>query len=126
MNQAQAISKLRKLLGPKLAYRISKTALRADARAEAAVKARELLEKKRAVEEALQKRRAELLADPTYQSLKAESEALGNEHERARSLTLHKPITVGRTEGIFFSVEAEGDSWAEVVAKVAEKKGVPA
>jgi hypothetical protein len=63
-------------------------------------------------------RRAELLRDPHYLQLCAEYEA----HEKSRAALLgcvnRYRITAGHTINIFFHVDAQGDTWPEVFAKL--------
>ena len=118
MNQTQAITKLKRLLGPKLGYRIDPKALDAEGRESARVLARELTAKKIAAEEAMNARRAELLRDPIYQGLRREFSSLRDQQEQAQGAARHMRITVGTTGGVFFNVKAEGDNWDEVVALV--------
>lgn len=122
MNQTQAIGKLRKVLGDRLAYRLDRKAAKAEARGEARVKAQEAAASKTAAE-ALRRERMDFLLgqDAEYQRLNDEVKELTKEHERLRSITLRAPITVGVDTGWSFSVRAEGDNWDEVVAKIESK-----
>lgn len=121
MNQQQALVKLRKTIGDKLAWRVDKDAPDAEqrevilaawreakARADAAVAAREA------------RLNQVLLEDAVSQKLKAEAQ----EAQHAASVAGHglhsHRITVGRDLGWCFSVVADGDNWAEVVEKAAK------
>ena len=116
MNQAQAITKLRKVIGAKLAYRTDKGAPDADGRA--AIRAEWIVAKQVAdqAEAARKARYEELLKDPEYQRLKAVAVAANKAAENKRAGLLRHRITVGRDQGFCFSVVAEGDNWDEVVA----------
>lgn len=122
MNQTQAIAKLRKTLGEKFAYRVDKSAPNAEQRDAIRVRYEAA---KRIAEEADAKRKArylELLQDPVYVQLKKAAEDTKAAAEKA-SVGLHqRRITVGIDLGLFFSVKAEGDNWAEVVATVGASK----
>jgi hypothetical protein len=118
MNQQQAIAKLRKMLGPKMAARVNEKALPGEKRAEESRKVPALQARTRELEAALHARRAELLADPAYQALKAELEAARNAADLTRHRAAQKRITVGVNSALFFHVRAEADTWAEVVAIV--------
>jgi hypothetical protein len=123
VNQAQAIAKLRKVIGDRLAYRIDKGALTGDEREAARQALTDATEAHIAAKAARDARFAELLAgDALYQDLKAKAQAANDAMEMARSLRMRRHITVGRDSGMFFSVEAEGDNWAEVVEKVCKTK----
>ena len=117
MNQAQALAKLRKVIGPKLGYRIDPKAPSAEQREEARTKLRDARERRDAVEAAMKARREELLRDPTYQELRKQYQSLDEECSLHSSRSYKKRITVGVAGGMFFSVRAEGDNWDEVVAK---------
>lgn len=122
MNQTQAIAKLRKLLGSKLGYRIDKDAPDAEQREkirEAWQAAKQIAD---AAEAARDARYKELLQDARYQELKAAAIDTKKAAEMARSGMYRKRITVGRVTGPFFSIDADGDNWDEVVETVANKK----
>lgn len=122
MNQAQAIAKCTKIIGKTFGYRVDPKALNAEERDVAKEKSRALMAQRQAAEKAMQDRRAEILkGDATYQTLKAEYEALKKAHEIASSGLYHKRITVGSVSSMFFSVRADGDTWAEVVEVLTAK-----
>lgn len=123
MNKAQAIAKLSKVLGKNFGYRLDPKAKNADERAEAAARAKEVHARLKAVREAKEARCAAILAaDAQYQQLSVDARLLSNEYDAQRYITLCAPITVGTTDGLFFSVRAEGDNWSEVVEKVCASK----
>jgi hypothetical protein len=110
--------KLVALLGKNVAWRISKTALPPEERAALSEKLPALRDLKKSAEERMNARRAELLKDAEYQRLVAEYKAAREASEQAASKTHHRPICVGTSSGMFFMVKAEGDTWAEVIAKL--------
>lgn len=123
MERAVAITKLRKLIGKHLAYRVDPKAPtreeRESARSEMteAIQARQEIEKRRD-----ERRNAILAADAEYQGLVAEHDAARKRTDRLRSIVHRHKITVGTTEsGLFFLVKAEGDSWEDVIEKLSRK-----
>jgi hypothetical protein len=77
--------------------------------------------------EALKERRqariaAILAADAEYQVFKADHEAAKKLVERLGSTMRRHKITVGTSNGLFFSIKAEGDSWEDVLDKLTAKK----
>ena len=121
MNKTQAIAKLRKIIGPRLAYRIDRDAPNA---AERAASRAEWTVAKQAAEQAETLRKAryeELLKDPEYQRLKAAATDAHKAAENKRVGLMRHRITVGRDEGFCFSVVAQGDDWDEVVSKSLER-----
>ncbi len=118
MNQTQALAKLRRVIGAKLAYRIDPKAQDAEGRTEQLALARKLSEEFNALEAAQHARRVELLKDPVYLELTAKLNAVRKERDAARWYSSHKRIAVGVDSGMFFSQRADGDNWDEVVSKV--------
>ena len=122
MIRAAAIKKLSKLLGKSLAYRVDPAAPTGDERREARAayvaaeqKAAMLLAQKEARMKAL------LDADLEYQQIKAFHELAKKERDSIASRGHHYRFTVGTTDGLFFHVKAQGDSWEDVIAKVEAK-----
>jgi hypothetical protein len=125
VERAVAIKKLTKLLGKKLGWRINakhptqeekdaaKTAL------PAAVAERELLKQRRD-----ERYKTILAADMEYQRLHAEHHAAYERVNRMQSKMHQHKIAVGTIESGFFLVKAEGNSWEEVIDKVAAKEAV--
>lgn len=122
MDQTQALTKLRKLLGANFGYRVNAKALNAKGRADAQARAIELRAKKLEAEAALSARRDELLKDPTYQALRDEYDAVNVELDNSLHAARTKRITVGVTSDLFFTIKAEGDNWDEVVGLVANNR----
>jgi len=121
MNQAQALARLRKLLGPKLGYRINPKAPDADGRQlrRAALQAA-AAERDLALAARTARREALLAGDADYQRLKAAHVAAQARVDKAPSPNAYR-ITVGRAGSIFFEVAAEGDNWQQVVDAVSAK-----
>ncbi len=119
MNQTQAITKLRKVIGKTFGYRVDKSAPTAEERAAMRVV---FDEAKRVADEAEAARVARfnevLRSDALYQELKAKAKAASAAKEKADSGLYRRRITVGSVGSIFFTVRAEGDNWTEVVEKV--------
>lgn len=106
---------MNRLLGKRAMYRYDDTALKGEERAA-------LLERLPAMAEAaanakaeLEARKLELLKDPRYCALlKAYGEA-SKAHSDAAAKARRRRVTVGRDEGMFFCVKAEGDNWQEAI-----------
>lgn len=121
MNKTQALSKLRTIIGAKLGYRVDDTAPDEEGRERRRAAYREADIAARAAREAAEARRQSLLAgDAEYQTLRAAAikaaaykEALPSSH--------HYRITVGRSESIFFSIKAQGDTWDDVVSQLCKQ-----
>lgn len=122
MNQSQAIARLKRTIGPAFAYRVDDTAPDANAREQRRERFIAARAAANAALEALQIRRAAVLAaDAEYQRLKAASMAANKARDDLPSFH-RKRITVGRASHGLFSVEADGDNWDEVVRRVCEKE----
>lgn len=118
MNQSQALAKLKKIIGPKLGYRVDQKAPDADERERRREEYLRTRDAMKASDEARAARRVEVLAaDAEYQRLKAAYLEAKRVHDAVPSFNT-KRITVGRSGAMFFSVVAEGDTWAEVVERV--------
>lgn len=123
MERAVAIKKLGKILGKKLGYRVDPKALSRDEREVARIECLEAVKERKELEEKKNARsRAILEADAEYQRLAADHKAARERAERLGSMSRRQKITVGTSEGIFFRVMAEGDSWEEVIEKLTAKK----
>ena len=126
MERAVAFKKLRRLLGDKFGYRIDADAPGADIREEVRRQIPEIRAAKQAAEEALAARReAVLAADPEYQQRLEEYQFARDRLKDRLSLAHRYKITVGRAGDLFFSVEAQGDSWEDVIRKLEAKRNVP-
>lgn len=122
MQRIVAIKKLGKMLGKTFAYRIDPKAPTLEQRDEARQQLPALIAARQEAKDALDARRAELLADPQYCALLTALKAAREATERAHYVTRHYKITVGNSSGIFFHIRAEGDSWEEVIAKLQTNK----
>jgi vacuolar-type H+-ATPase subunit I/STV1 len=119
MERHIAIKKLTKLLGKGLGYRVDPKAYDAEDRANMKIQ-RALREELR---EAVRKRcNALLSADQEYQRLKAELNAANEAYERLSAINLSYRFTAGVSRGPFFVIKAQGDSWEEVIAKIAKER----
>lgn len=122
MERAIATKKLLKLLGKKFGYQINKEALSPDEREALRPelqRAREMRDKLNNLREARYK---ELLADPEYRALCDQSQKARKYAEELGWKVGQKKITVGTSNSMFFHVEAEGDSWEEVISKIEAKR----
>jgi PHD/YefM family antitoxin component YafN of YafNO toxin-antitoxin module len=123
MERAVAIKKLRQMLGNKFAYVINANAPGAEKRQEAY----ELFKKVNATRDELAKElqarsAAVLAADPEYQRLKERYHTTRQHAEQLGATARHYKIEVGRDEKLFFHVDAQGDSWEEIIAKLKANK----
>jgi hypothetical protein len=122
MERAVAIKKLGKLLGKSLAYRVDPTGATAEERAEAQAALKEVTAKTDALLKQKEARIKALLdADPEYQQIKAAHDAAKKDKNHLASRCYQYRFTVGTTNGMFFLVKAQGDSWEEVISKVTKK-----
>ncbi len=123
MERAVAIKKLGKILGKSLGYRVDPKAPDQDDRDDARAKLREATPKRDALSKAVEARRAEVLqADAEYQRLKAELAGAKKYCDELFSTTYHYRFTAGTSNGMFFQIKAQGDSWEEVIGKLTEKQ----
>jgi len=123
MERAVALKTLGRLLGKKLGYRVDTRAPSREEReaAQAALPAA-IAERKELDEKTEVRLRRFLEADSEYQALKAARTVARKRVDELGSITRHRKITVGTSEGMFFLVKAEGDSWEEVIDKLTTKE----
>jgi hypothetical protein len=119
MSPKQILSKLCKLLGEHAAYKFDPKAPDADERKAA----RELIPGARLQWESYRDARKEradyLLAnDDEYQRLKAAEKTARESYDKVSSVTHKYKCTAGTSSSMFFHVKAQGDTWAEVFAKL--------
>lgn len=123
MERAVAIRKLGRLLGKNVGYRVDPKAPTPDEREEAQRALPHAVQTRNDLNDRLEARRNAILqADDEYQALKL---ALAEAKKRADllwSISRHRKITVGTSNGLFFSVKAEGDSWEDVIGQLTAKK----
>jgi len=122
MTPKEGIAKLRGLLGPSAGHREYKFRSSPEFRA-AAIAERDRLGPLLAdANAALDQRRRELLADPEYQRLKAETVELRKAIAQARGDSVFYRLSVGTHDSMFFHVEARGDNWADVIQNLEAKR----
>ena len=128
MERKEALTKLRKLLGEKLGYRVDHKAASREERAAAKEDRPFVVAERDAAKEKMLTRQKELLDnDATYQMHRAAWRKAADECDKLASVLRHHKFTVGTASNLggfgCFHVRAEGDSWEEVIAKLtAEKK----
>lgn len=121
MNITQAKAHMKKLWGKNAMWRYDERAPNAEQRAEAEARRMELRAASDNAKAALEARRLELLKDPEYVRLKAEYQAAYDAKERNDAITRHYKVTIGRSTGFAFAVEAQGDNWHEAIEKALGK-----
>lgn len=123
MERTVALKKLQGLLGKKMGWRINPKAPSSEDRQAAREAMTPAIAERNTLKEQCDARhRALLEGDAEYQRLNAARKAASENVERLSSVTRHFKITVGTSEGMFFMVKAEGDSWEEVLGKITAKK----
>ncbi len=121
MTRADALKKLRKVLGPKMTWSENERAARGPeeraAAADALPEARQRRDELKAKRD--ERYRAILAADGEYQALLAEHAAARAEVESLQGQAGRYRCRVGVIEhGILNLIKAQGDNWAEVVSQV--------
>ncbi len=123
MERTVAIKKLGKILGKSLGYRVDPKAPDQDDRDEAQAKLRDAVPRRKALEEELAARRTAVLeADAEYRRIGAEYRQAKKDCDELFSIAHHYRFTAGTSNGMFFHIKAQGDSWEEVLAKLTEKQ----
>lgn len=118
MNRQQILSKLKQAIGPNAFYRHDPRAPDANEREEARATFRAAVAQVETAKQAMDRRMAELLADPEYVRLSLEYKRTLDTRDAAQTMMYHYPITAGRTMEIGNRIEAQGDTWAEVFAQL--------
>jgi hypothetical protein len=122
MERVVAIKRLGKMLGKSLGYRVDPKAPTREEREEAHRQLPALTAAKKEAEKAMADRREAILAaDKEYQDLVAAWKEAKLNADKAFSLTHHFKFTVGTSNGMFFHVKAQGDSWEDVIEKLDAK-----
>ena len=123
MERSVALKKLGKLLGKSMGYRVDPKAPDAEEREEAGVELKAVVEARTEAQLKMDARRREILAaDAEYQALKASYDETRKRAERLQGMTNYYRFTVGVSNGMFFMIKAQGDSWEEVIATVAKDR----
>jgi len=121
MNAHQALTKLRKAIGPKIGWHENNKALDAAGRAAADIEATKLREQERALKAEVDALRAKLLDVPEYIELCKRLSIVRKRADNEQSASHRYRITVGKSMDIFFHVIVEGDNWEDVIARAKEK-----
>lgn len=123
MERSVALKRVEKLLGKSFRYRVNLKAPNADGRAEAR-KEREVAERAHSsVSRQLSARTSELLrGDREYQRLSAEYKSTREKSADLRLISSSYRFTVFVSNGLFTKIEAEGDSWEEIIDKLTRKR----
>jgi len=119
MQRVTAVKKLGKILGKSFGYRIDLSAPLAEERDEVRKTIPELTKARDAADKAVRERSQALLAaDAEYQALVAVYREAKKNANKAFSRSNHFRFTVGTSNGMFFHVKAQGDSWEDVIRKL--------
>lgn len=122
MERTVAVKKLTKLLGKSLGYRVDLKAPDEDDRVEARAKLKIANAERDAVSKQKEARMQEILqADAEYQRLKAAQAEARKRCDDLLAITCRYRFTAGVSNSLFFHIKAQGDSWEEVIGKLAEK-----
>lgn len=123
MERSVALTKIRKILGPKFNYRVDPRAPNKDEKETRKTELAIWNEKRQVLERAANARRHELLqADAKYQELQSAYLNAREKADKLRGSLHHDKISVGQENGMFNFIKASGDSWEEVIAKLQSKK----
>jgi len=124
MERSVAIKKLGKLLGKSLGYRVDPSAPTSEGREEIKRQLPTMNFAKQQAEQIMRERQEAILAgDAKYQELVAIYKDAKKRAADAFSVANHFKVTVGRTtEFGFFHIEAQGDSWEDVIETLERKQ----
>lgn len=123
MERGVAVKKLRNMLGKNFGYQIDPKAPSEDERKLARAQSQERVTVRNEIGERLRARREAILnADPEYQRLTVEYADARKRCDEVTSMLHHYKFCVGTSNGMFFRVAAQGDSWEDVIAEVKRKK----
>lgn len=119
MTRQEAWQRLVRLFGEKRAgYRVAKAISSPEKRQKAKEAADALHARWTDVKTRREARAKELLSDSLYQELEAESRALYRARDQALAEAGAYRFTIGTSDGMFFHVSAQGDTWEECFAKL--------
>lgn len=126
MNQKQALTAAVRILGRRAGIKHQPEAPDSTERAALAEQlpdhSKRLADSKAALAACL----AELLKDSEYQRLNQEARTARETHDACTGKLHYYRCKVGTVGTMFFTVEAEGDTWEETLAALAKKKGISA
>lgn len=121
MNAKQALARLRKVIGPKIAYKENKHGLDAAEREREKNIATELRIDANRLKVELDALREKLLLDTEYVYLRDRYNSVKQRADLAASASHRHKLSVGRMGELFFTVLVEGDNWEDVIEKAKEK-----
>lgn len=120
MERTLAVKKLGKLLGKSFGYRVNDKASTAEERAAAQADLPAAIAKRKELQSRIDERRQAILAaDVEYQALRAAYEEARKQADELSYTARSYKLTVGTSNSMFFHIRAEGDSWEEVIKKIA-------
>lgn len=119
MERTTAIKTLGKMLGKSMGYRINTKAPTREQRDEATEALPGAIEERNKLKERRDARyKAILEGDAEFQSLNAAAKNASKRVDKLSSIKRSRKITVGTSNGMFFMVSAEGDTWEEIIDKL--------
>jgi hypothetical protein len=119
MERSLAVKKLGKLLGKNLGYRVDSNAPTQDEREAAKAALPAVTQERKEISERMQARKNELLeADSEYRELMAKYKTVRDNADRLVSISHTYKFTAGTSNGMFFVVRAQGDTWEDVIDKI--------
>lgn len=122
MTKQEGVKALSRVFGKKAMWRVNDKASSAQERTDAFCALAEARAREAAAKNARDERyRAILAADGEYQTLLAEYKQATADRECLLSRSLSYRVTIGRNEGMFFAVEAQGDNWADALRQLKSK-----
>ena len=131
MERQQAIKIVKRLLSgkrgtfadpEKFGYQVDDKAAGPEEREQAKEALHDAIEAKKKAQDAVEARRQALLSDPDYRALVDDYGERRKAVDRLHSVIHRRKITVGYSNSLFFHVEAQGDSWEEIIATLKKEK----
>lgn len=121
MNAQQALARLRKAIGPKVAYEERKDAPDLEERERQRNIATELRIDQNRLKVELDALREKLLSNTEYVYLRDRFNDVRQRAELAEAASHRHRLRVGKMGELFFTTLVQGDNWEDVIAKAKEK-----
>lgn len=121
MNITQAKTAMRRLVGPTVTWRYSETAPTAEEREAMLATLPALQTAYESARDAAEARRRQLLSDPEYLRLAAAGQAARKALGSAQGRASYYRVQIGKSNGMFNHILAEGDNWQDAIDKLKAK-----